>query len=53
MSTIDENENMLYEMLGVRRRRWRPSIPHLVYQYSLYSNYDDVELEKINEEIGE
>lgn len=48
LSTIDENEKMLNDMLGVKRRKWRPSIPHLVYQYSLYSNYDDEELEKVN-----
>lgn len=41
LSTIDENEEYLKKELGVRRVKWRPSIPHLVYQYSLYANYEE------------
>lgn len=40
LSTIDENESFILELLGAKRRAFRPSIPNLVYQYSLYSNYD-------------
>ena len=41
------------EVLGVKRQPFKPSIPNLVYQYSLYSNYDDEELQKPNPEIPE
>ncbi len=44
LSTIQENKLMLSELLGVKARLFKPSIPHLVYQYCLYSNYDDPEL---------
>jgi hypothetical protein len=32
---------------------FRPSIPHLVYQYSLYANYDSEGLGNKNPEIPE
>ena len=51
LSTIDENEAMLQEVLNVRRVTFRPSIPNLVYQYSFYANYEDEELDKVNPEI--
>ena len=53
LSTIQENEKFLGEILGVKSRKYKPSIPNLVYQYCLYSNYEDEELDKVNEEIGE
>lgn len=31
LSTIDENESMLLELLKVNKRKCRPSIPNLVY----------------------
>lgn len=39
VSSIAENAVMLYELLGVSAVRFQPSIPHLVYQYSFYTNY--------------
>ena len=53
LSTIQENEQFLIGMLGVKSKRFKPSIPNLVYQYCLYSNYEDENLDKVNEEIGE
>ena len=50
-STIDENEEFMNELLGCQRRAFRPSIPNLVYQYSLYSNYDSEGLNSPNQEI--
>ena len=50
-STIDENEEFMNELLGCSRRAFRPSIPNLVYQYSLYSNYDSEGLNSANPEI--
>ena len=53
VSTIDENESMMKEILDVTRRNFRPSIPNLVYQYSFYSNYEDPALNEKNPEIPE
>ncbi|TNV77600.1 hypothetical protein FGO68_gene11409 [Halteria grandinella] len=51
LSTIDENEGFIDELLGAKRRAFRPSIPNLVYQYSLYSNYESEGLLAKNPEI--
>ena len=53
LSTIQENEQFLTGLLGVTKRAYKPSIPHLVYQYCLFSNYEDEELSKPNPEILE
>ncbi|CDW78226.1 UNKNOWN [Stylonychia lemnae] len=53
LSTIDENEPFIMELLGASKRAFRPSIPNLVYQYSLYSNYDSEGLNNKNPEIPE
>ena len=53
LSTIDENEEMLKEVLQVKKRAFRPSIPNLVYQYSFYSNYESEGLNSKNPEIPE
>ena len=31
LSTIDENETTIKELLGAERKKFRPSIPNLVY----------------------
>lgn len=43
---------MLAELVGVKKKTFRPSIPHLIYQYSFYSNYENAEIDQVNEEIG-
>lgn len=53
LSTIDENEGFIKELLGAERRTYRPSIPNLVYQYSFYSNYESEGLLSKNPEIPE
>ena len=50
-STIDENEGFMQELLGCQRKAFRPSIPNLVYQYSLYANYESEGLNNANPEI--
>jgi hypothetical protein len=35
LTTIIENDRALHALLGVRSRRFRPSIPNLIYQYSI------------------
>lgn len=52
VSSIDENAEMLKKLINVDKKTYRPSIPHLVYQYSFFANYADEQLDKINEEIG-
>ena len=50
-STIDENKEFMKELLGCSPQKFRPSIPNLVYQYSLYANYESEELNTPNPEI--
>ena len=52
-STIDENEEFMNELLGCKKKAFRPSIPNLVYQYSLYSTYESDGLNSKNPEIPE
>jgi EEF1A lysine methyltransferase 1 len=51
LSTIDENESMIKELLGANRCAFRPSIPNLVYQYSLYASFTSEGLCQKNPEI--
>jgi hypothetical protein len=53
LSTIPEHEGFLHALLGVSQPRFRPSIPNLIYQYSLYVNYPSPPLMKLNPEIDE
>ena len=41
----------IQELLDAKKRAFRPSIPNLVYQYSLYSNYESEGLLNKNPEI--
>lgn len=50
-STIQENAAMMEEVLSVRPQRFLPSIPHLVYQYCMYCNYESERLSQKNPEI--
>lgn len=49
--SIAENKEMLNKLLNFEIKKYQPSIPHLVYQYNFFSNYDDEELNKFNPEI--
>jgi len=51
LSSIAENKDLLKRLLNVDMRSYQPSIPNLIYQYNFYSNYEDEELDKVNEEI--
>ncbi|TMW68253.1 hypothetical protein Poli38472_005721 [Pythium oligandrum] len=51
LSTIEENEMLLHSLLGCRIQRFKPSIPHLVYQYALFANYDSSFLQAANPEV--
>ena len=52
VSTISENAEMMGELLGLQRRKFQPSIPHLVYQYDFYSNYESEGLARENPEVA-
>ncbi|CAG9467201.1 unnamed protein product [Pedinophyceae sp. YPF-701] len=54
LTTIGENAKMLAELMpGVKPRVFKPAIPNLIYQYSLYTNYDSERLAEPNPEIPE
>lgn len=53
LSTIPENLPLLSSQLSVHLCRFRPSIPHLPYQYSLFTNYDSDRLSALNGEIDD
>ena len=50
--SIAENEEKLKKLLDLSIKVFQPSIPHLVYQYNIYANYDDEDLNKKNPEIA-
>ena len=51
--SIAENKDKLKNLLNLEMKNFQPSIPHLVYQYNIFANYDDEELNKKNPEIPE
>lgn len=53
LSSISENASMLQELLQVHPCKFKPSIPHLVYQYNFFTNYDSGYLSENNSEIPE
>jgi hypothetical protein len=50
--SLFENSELLSKLLDLKLKKFQPSIPHLVYQYNFYSNYDDESLNLINEELN-
>jgi hypothetical protein len=44
----EENAEMMKELLDCNMQIFKPSIPHLVYQYALYTNYVSSNLSKPN-----
>ncbi|KAH8965605.1 hypothetical protein BDL97_04G126500 [Sphagnum fallax] len=51
LSTIEENAEMLKGLLEVEPQLFAPSIPHLVYQYALFTNYPSTYLSSLNPEL--
>jgi hypothetical protein len=51
LSTIPENCELMRELLDARLVAFRPSIPHLIYQYSFFTNYTSQRLAALNPEI--
>jgi hypothetical protein len=52
-TTIAENAPVMESLLGVKPTVYQPSIPHLVYQYCVYTNYPSARLAEKNPEIPE
>lgn len=50
-TTILENEPLLKELFGCEATQFQPSIPNLVYQYNLFTNYKSDVFAKLNPEI--
>jgi hypothetical protein len=50
-STVAENEAMLAELLGTEACTFKPSIPHLIYQYNIFTNFPPTALAEKNPEI--
>ena len=50
-TTIPENESVLNRIFSAKPTKFQPSIPHLVYQYNLFVNYDSSLFSKLNPEI--
>ena len=53
LTTVAENADLLNRLLGASATAFLPSIPHLVYQYNLYTNYNSEIFNKKNPEIPE
>ena len=51
VTSIFENADMLSRLLGLKICRWRPKIPNLVYQYSVFVDYDSKLLLDVNPEV--
>ena len=50
-TTVIENEPLLTELLGAKATQFQPSIPNLVYQYNLFTNYPSDIYAQVNPEI--
>ena len=51
MTTVIENAQLLKEHLNSEPRAFQPSIPNLVYQYNLFTNYPSITYSARNPEI--
>jgi hypothetical protein len=51
LTTIEENKNLLFELFQARPTAFQPSIPNLVYQYNLFTNYPATTFSSPNPEI--
>lgn len=54
-STVQENKQMMKDLFGdsMQAEKFQPSIPHLVYQYNFFSNFEPEVLSIWNPEIPE
>jgi hypothetical protein len=52
LTTIIENEDLLFELFNAKPNVFRPSIPNLVYQYHIFTNFNAPDLSMMNDEVG-
>jgi hypothetical protein len=52
-STVRENAPLLKQLLGLEVQAFLPSVPHLVYQFSFFANYESAQLSVSNPECTE
>jgi EEF1A lysine methyltransferase 1 len=51
LSTIPDNAELLEKLMGAKPQKFQPSIPHLIYQYDFFCNYETTTLNQLNPEI--
>ena len=51
VSSVAENGALFRRLFGAHGLKFRPSIPHLVYQYDLFANYETTKLNELNKEV--
>ena len=52
-TTVDENAVLMKALFNCKPTLFRPSIPHLVYQYSVFANFSSSVLAERNLELGD
>jgi hypothetical protein len=52
-TTVDENAGLMDSLFGCKPTVFRPSIPHLVYQYSVFTNFPSLTLADKNPDLQE
>lgn len=50
-TTVYENVSLMATLFDCKPTRFQPSIPHLVYQYSVFTNFPSSLLAKENSEL--
>lgn len=50
-TTVEENAELMSNHFKCKRTTFKPSIPHLVYQYATFANFESVTLSKMNSEL--
>jgi len=50
-TTVDENADLMEALFGCKPVVFRPSVPNLVYQYSVFVNFPSAVLNDINSEL--
>jgi hypothetical protein len=50
---VAENAPLLRELLGLEPQAFLPSLPHLVYQFSFFANYESALMSQPNPELAE
>mmetsp|Transcript_5369 Transcript_5369/g.11800 ORF Transcript_5369/g.11800 Transcript_5369/m.11800 type:complete len:264 (+) Transcript_5369:59-850(+) len=52
-TTVNENDILMKDLFGCKPAAFQPSIPHLVYQYSVFTNFPSSALAEMNSELTE